>query len=156
MRRLLAGVCLGGLAGLYWSLSKRVQRGREDLEGTKTTWWFTCWVFGDDRGYLGADIQSLVSKACLTLSVALASHWICSLLPRWLSFSQSSGFWAFLVSKIFLMFLLCVGHRGFFLHPCLNPIAQFKFDTQSSGLGFNVILSGKPSLTTPISSARLD
>lgn len=112
------------------------------------------------HGTFGADILSWSPKhiwPCLSLRPHFVpfSHWICALLPKWLSFSQPSGFWAFLVSKIF-MFLLCVGHCGLsFLCPCLNPTAQFRF-TQSSGLGFNVIFSEKPSLNNPISSARFD
>lgn len=63
------------------------------------------------------------------------------------SFTQSSGFWAILVSRVLNISAVCQALWAFPLHHSLSPMAQFK-STQTSGLGFTVIFSGKPSLTT--------
>lgn len=145
-----------GLAGgLYCPSSNKSTRRKGRLRGGRRhPHVLLRWVFGYHRGHLGSEVQLVASKSRLT-PIYLFGHILGSSPIGSVHFCQTHFFhsvqWVVGLpgqQDIYNVSPMCQALWSSLLYPNLNPFAQFR-STQSSGLGFNVIFSGKASLTTP-------
>lgn len=124
-RRLLLGVCLSWLVWLYCPLTKPEYKEKEKIW---RGWKQPCVllrVFGDQRGHLRANVQSVVSKVHLTpvclCSLMCPSPSVSMHFRQTDSITKSSGFWP--SGQQDTMFLLYARHRGLLFTPASTPLS---------------------------------